>query len=615
MTALPKAVFALLVAATFAAFFVAQRLKHDPSPVQQYLATPVFSPNGDGRKDAERINFKLRREDDVTIDVIDARGDVVRELVDERRLKAYHQTRFNWDGRTDAKKNAPDGRYRMRITLRREGRSLVIPGSFVLDTEPPKVRVTSIGPKPKTSRPIPKLLPAADGQPARVRFSGPTRTATATVYRTGPGRIERMFGPSKIPDGVRIWRWDGKLSGGRAAPPGTYVVVIAARDIAGNIGTSIPMDERTDLPKTGFGTPFPGRGGITVRKLGVLPPNVPTVGGALGLVKVDARGNPYDWSLRRVGGPRRPARRGTRSRPFLNLHAPPGISRLFLLSVRANGAQQRVPYPVQANTDKIVAGDGPGAPHGVLVILPAITWQGRNPIDDDGDGLPDTLDRGLPVRLQRVYSGDGLPVGFARNEGPLMAYLDGRRHRYDLTTDIALTTSTGPDLRRYKGVLIAGDARWLPTGVGRELRAFARRGGTVVSTGTNSLRREVRRTPGQRLIDPTPPAPTDLFGARIGPVVRDNAKPIENIQDEIGLFKGGTGTFSGFDAYEPTLSVGSDAEKVAAAVDAEGKPVIVAARFGKGLIVRTGLPGFASHLGRDRNAAALMERLWRRLSR
>jgi flagellar hook assembly protein FlgD len=615
VSALPRVVFALLVASTFAAFFVAQRLKHDPSPVQGYQATPVFSPNGDGRKDAQRINFKLRRADDVTIDVVDRRGDEVRNLVDDRFLKAYTPTRFKWDGRTDAGRIAPDGRYRMRITLRREGRSLVIPGSFVLDTTPPAVRVTSIGPKPESRRPLPKLLPALDGQVARVRFTAPGRSTTATVFRTGPGRVTRVFGPSTIPDGARTWTWDGNTRLDGPVAPGTYVVVIASRDVAGNIGTSVPLNPATGLPEAAFGTPFPGRGGITVRKLGVLPPNVPTVGGALGQIAIDSRTKRYDWSLRRVGGPRRPARRGVRGKPFLNLHAPRGISRLFMLSVRAGGAQQRVPYPVQADTGKIVAGAGPAKPDGVLVVLPAITWQGRNPIDDDGDGLPDVLDRGLPVRLQRVFSGNGLPVGFSENEAPLMAYLDRRRHRYDLTTDVALTTSAAPDLRRYDGVLIAGDARWLPTGVGRELRAFAQQGGTVVSMGTDSLRREVRLTARQRLIDPTPPAATDLFGARIGGRVRGNTAPIENILDEIDLFKGGTGSFTGYGAYEPTLDVGKDAKQVAAAVDGDGKAVIVAAAFGRGLVIRTGLPGFATRLDSDRNAAALMESLWLRLSR
>jgi hypothetical protein len=610
---LPRVVFALLVASTFGAFFVAQRLKHDPSPVQGYKQYDVFSPNGDGRLDAARFNFKLVRGDEVTLEVLDARGDTVRTLVDDRLLGAYRPTRFRWDGRDDDARPAPDGRYRLRITLRKEGRSIVRPDSFALDTTPPKVRITSIGPKPPGTRPVPKILPSLDGLPARVRFAAPARRTTATVFRTGPGAVAPVFGPVKIPDGVRTWSWDGRLADGSEARQGTYVVVVRSRDAAGNIGTSVPLDPRTDLPSAAYGTPFPGRGGITVRKLGVLPPNVPTVGGALGQIAIDSRTTRYAWSLRRLSGSRKPARRGDRSKPFLDLHAPRGVSRLFVLDVRANGVQQRVPYPVQSQ--QVVAGADETAPDGVLVVLPAITWQGRNAIDDDGDGLPDTLDRGLPVRLNRVYARNGLPVGFGRNEEPLMAYLDSRRHRYDLTTDVALAGRGGADLRRYEGVLIAGDARWLPTGVGRSLRAFAKAGGTVVSLGTDSLKREVRLTPRRRLVDPTPAAPTDLFGARLGATITGNTAAVENILDEIDLFKGGTGSFRGYDAYEPTRDVGPGGKPVAAAVDADGRRVIVAATFGKGLVVRTGLVDFASRLGRDRNADALMESLWLQLSR
>ena len=37
----------------------------------------------------------------------------------------------------------------------------------------------------------------------------------------------------------------------------------------------------------------------------------------------------------------------------------------------------------------------------VLVVLPALTWQGANPVDDTGDGLPNTLGAGRSVRLDR----------------------------------------------------------------------------------------------------------------------------------------------------------------------------------------------------------------------
>ncbi|HWI07090.1 MAG TPA: hypothetical protein VNT54_06200, partial [Solirubrobacteraceae bacterium] len=63
MTAIARIVFALLVGATFAAFFVAQELKSTP-PRVEFTVTPFFSPNSDGRFDRARIAFTLKRPDD-----------------------------------------------------------------------------------------------------------------------------------------------------------------------------------------------------------------------------------------------------------------------------------------------------------------------------------------------------------------------------------------------------------------------------------------------------------------------------------------------------------------------------------------------------------------------
>ena len=53
------ATFALLVVATFAAFFVVQRIKRQPPTVRLAVITPLFSPNGDGRLDRASASFCL----------------------------------------------------------------------------------------------------------------------------------------------------------------------------------------------------------------------------------------------------------------------------------------------------------------------------------------------------------------------------------------------------------------------------------------------------------------------------------------------------------------------------------------------------------------------------
>ena len=67
----PVIIFGVLVAATFAAFFVAQWLKNAPSVVQQFPATYVFSPNRDGRKDRAHVTFKVKKADNVTVELVD----------------------------------------------------------------------------------------------------------------------------------------------------------------------------------------------------------------------------------------------------------------------------------------------------------------------------------------------------------------------------------------------------------------------------------------------------------------------------------------------------------------------------------------------------------------
>ena len=72
----------------------------------------------------------------------------------------------------------------------------------------------------------------------------------------------------------------------------------------------------------------------------------------------------------------------------------------------------------------------------VLVVLPVLTWQGRNDVDDNGDGLPDSL-----ARERRRASSGRSPAGGCRSgsrasEAKLLAYLDRQGLRYELTTDL-----------------------------------------------------------------------------------------------------------------------------------------------------------------------------------
>jgi flagellar hook assembly protein FlgD len=604
VTKVARYVFVALVVATFGAFFVAQRLKNGPTLVQKFHRNPVFSPNQDGRLDRENINFLIKNEDDVTVDVVDTKGDRVKRLADNRRMNAYTALFLKWDGTADDGRPAPDGIYRTRIALRGEGRSVVIQKSFRKDTKPPVVRVTAIGP---IKGPGAELFPTRTGKPVTIRFSAPTNKRKITIFRTHPGPVEPVVGPLQIPNDKDTFDWDGTRANGRRVRPGTYLAVVEARNQAQIVGTSVPL-RRDRTPRIPFGQRLPGHGGITVRYLGVQPPMAPLPAGRSHEIFVDARGKSVQWSLRRAGGGPRPMRRsGGKVKTPLKVPIPRGNSGLFVLTVRSGARKQQVALPVRSST-----------PHRVLVVLPAITWAGRNPADDDGDGAINTLDRGVGAAINRVMVGDGtgLPVGLGTQEAKLLAFLDRNHHRYDLTTDWALYKG-GPPARldAYKGVLLAGDTRWLPTRVGARLRRFVRGGGTLASFGTQSLRAQVSVSPHDRLFQPTALDEEDLFGARIGRLVRTAPTTLTSVVDKLQWFAGGTGELAGYTRYEPTLRLGKGLERLSAAVtETEPKTVVVGARFGRGVVLRTGLPELPLRLDDDRNSAELVERTWTLLS-
>ena len=601
MSRLAAGVFAALVIATFGAFFVAQRLKNAPPVLGQIGVRGVFSPNGDGRFDVTRLTFRVKETDDVSVSVLNADGDEVRELLGGRHVTKGTLVRLKWDGRTDDGTRAPDGRYRYRITLQHEGRSVLLASSVRLDTTPPRPRVTSIGPSHAFG---PELMP--NGADAVVHLNTPGHKPVVRLFKTAPGPT-RLVREDELSDGAKVWSWDGKTPSGRPVSPGTYVVSIETRDVAGNRGLSPPLNRR-GLPATSYGAKLPGHGGITVRYLGVRPPNVATAAGDPVEFFVDARRKPWTWSVRRIGsGAATPSRRKTSAR--VRLHAPGRESGVYLMQVRTATHTTSVPFAVQS-----------AKRHRVLVVLPVMTWQGRNSLDDDGDGLPNLLDNGVGAKLFRVYAGDGLPADFATRDAPLLAWLDRRGHRYDVTTDVALAANRGPRLEDHRGVILTSDARWLPRSLQQRLRRYVRGGGRVASFGVDSLRRQVSLTGRGRMVDPTPAATTDVFGTRLRPLAR-LPKPTNLVtaNDDIDFFLGTAGAFGPFSLVQEAELSANEAEASAVTEDPQtGRPVIAAQREGKGLVIRFGAPELPSHLSAragDLNTTALLDRTWTLLSR
>jgi hypothetical protein len=133
-------VFALLVIATIAAFAWAQRLKRDPLVLDRVTfgtrASRTFTPNRDCRFDRERIRFRVTRSDHAIVQVVEPGGRLVITLARDRYLKRYHFFTFYWDGRSRNDGVAPSGRYKLRVKLLDQDRTLVPPGVVRLDRAP-----------------------------------------------------------------------------------------------------------------------------------------------------------------------------------------------------------------------------------------------------------------------------------------------------------------------------------------------------------------------------------------------------------------------------------------------------------------------------------------------
>lgn len=611
MTRLARVAFGVLVLATLAAFVVTQKLKSSPPLVVRPHIYKVFSPTPDARVNRARISFWIVNGDDVSVSIVDGEGRIVRRLVDGRFLPERKRLVLRWDGRTDDGVVVPDGSYRVRVALIHQGRTIDLPQPIRVDTRAPRPLVTDVEPRAGDG---PAFLPQRGVDAVTVHVRGTEgRRARMLIYRTDVSPPRRV-GQLTIPFGERTAEWDGTL-GGRPAPPGTYLMGLLVADRSGNAGTFpwVLPDARAAVAGARIASP-PSHAGVTIRRLAAAPPLTPVEAGRVAVVLVDARGARYDWALRRLGDSEVLARgRGDGAR--LRVRVPRGQSGLYALTLVTRRDGWRTTVPLVVRTPK---------PRAVLVVLPALTWQGRNPVDDDGDGMPDVLDASprATAQLARPFA-HGMPAGIAQREGALLRFLDDNLLRYDLTTDVALTQSrppTGPPLGTHRGVVLAGDPRWTTPQLRDKLRRWVRDGGRAWSPGTDALRRLVLLDGGE-LRRPSAPQPTDALGARPRqPLVRASADAPATIttyeEGTLGLFAGTSGAFSGYERFETLAGVMPGARLDGQAGAEAGVPVIAAWTLGDGFAIHTGLPDLlAKAEAGDPDADALVRRIWALLGR
>jgi FlgD Ig-like domain len=606
---LPVAAFVALAIATVAAFFITQHLKVStplwagfPSPSPAAInpvdggVCQVRSATGVKRVDhrSMRVSFYLlNRADDVDVFIVDPEGDVVRQIGDGVHMRIRVRHTFRWDGRQSNGSVAPDGTYYIRVALIHESRSALISNNtaaepVTVETVPPRPRVTSVSPS---------LIPQPGHTGAAIRYTGNRGlSGRILIFRTdvsGPPRLVKSFASRR----GSVSSWDGRLAGGRPAPQGTYLVGFKVTDRACNTGR-FPAE----LPPVAGTT----RGaGVTVRYLAVQPPLTPVAAGSSATVYVDARRHTYHWALR-PAGTQKVLSSGTGSSYALSVRPPAGGPGLYELAIR--WGPHRTVVPLVADSP---SGHAAGA-GGVLVILPALTWQGLNPVDDDSDGLPNTLSAGDTVKLGRPLVG-GLPAGFA-GEAALIAYLRSSHLNVALTTDLALDAGVGPALRSSRGVVLAGDERWISTSLARALRTYVAAGGHLLSLGIDSLRRQVSVADGvARAAGGASVA--DVLGARPEGVVAAHGALILAGRDGLHIFRGTSGAFGGFRSAEQFAATTASGPVASLAGASTRQPSVIGYRLGRGIVIDLGLPGFASSLRRSIDSRQLLASIWSVLSR
>lgn len=581
--------FAALVVATVGAFFVTQHLKVSTPLIAggPYPSPSVISPRSTGCGGQHRRTnlsfYLLHRTDDVSVYIVSSDGTIVRTLASSRHMRRGVRSpdgQFPWDGRLDNGRVAPSGTYFYRIALLGQGRTIEL-------TKTP-VQVINTPPHPVIDSVSPDLIPDK-GKPVTIRYSGnEQRGGTLRIYRTDLPGSPRLVKSYLTPWNGQTVTWNGTING-KPAPAGTYLIGLDVTDAACNTGR-FP----TELPPTRGSTP---NAGVTVRYLAAQPPFGPVAAGTNASVYVDSRQRPYRWTLHRVGSRR--LTRGAGHGYSLTVNVPGSQAGLYVLGLHSGPNSTAVP---------IVAHAANLGGHSVLVVLPALTWQGLNPVDDNADGMPNTLESGGPVNLSRPLA-DGLPPGFA-DEAALLAYLDKAHLGYDLTTDLGLVNHVGATLRGHAAVVFAGPVRWLTPTLGSDLKAYVNRGGNVLVIGGDSLLRGVQIS-GANASRPSAPSTTDVFGAQPGPNVTGSHDLITVLRDGLGIFSTTSGAFTGFPDFATTARVSSPGQILSAAGTSPSRQSIVGYKLGSGDVVDIGLDGFGSSLRHNVDMQELIARLWK----
>jgi hypothetical protein len=296
-------VVVFLLGGTAAAFAVTQGLKLERSPVLSPRIEKTLSPVCECDRENAEVDFKLRKGDNVTLEVVDGDGDVVRTLFRNRRFPAGRLD-AGWDGRDDAGRVVPDGDYRPRVRLADAHRTIVFPNEMKVDTVKPRIEHFSV------SRRV--FSPDGDGRADGVSVAYElSERGRVRLLVNGKQRVRR-FG--QAPTGAL--QWFGKFRG-RPVKPRLYRLELVAIDDAGNRSRRVFA------------------GSVRVRYLELGLDTIRARTGTRFGVRVHTDARTYGWLFARG--------RGQSTARYLVLRAPakPGRYRLFV-GARDRGDSARV---------------------------------------------------------------------------------------------------------------------------------------------------------------------------------------------------------------------------------------------------------------------------------
>lgn len=209
-----------LLGATAAAFAVTERLKLERSPVTGTRVDRVFSPVCECARDVAVISIVLRRRETVTLDILNRDGRSIRTIVRKRREPAGRVS-YTWDGRDNLERVVPEGVYRPRVQLERNGRTIILPNPIRVDTTAPVITLVRVFPR--------VFSPDSDGSRDRVTTSYRiNERAGAVMLVDGRQRVQSKF---RRVEGNLVWF--GRVNG-RVVRPGIYEIRLRAVDRAGN---------------------------------------------------------------------------------------------------------------------------------------------------------------------------------------------------------------------------------------------------------------------------------------------------------------------------------------------------------------------------------------------